>query len=300
MASSPDANLTSRISHLISGDQTMLEKFADKASDLAFSLIVAGLILIVTFWLAGVAGKLIHRAIARARKDGDHDVTLQTFMASLARYVIVAAGIVAAIQQLGVQTTSILAVFGAASLAVGLALQGALSNVAAGMMILLFRPYRVGDLIEVGGRTGRVESLDLFATELATPDNVKVVVPNGKVFGDVITNFSAHAKRRVDVVFRVDPKRDLPAVLAGLKARAEADPRIVKTPAPLVEVTGMAELWVEGAVRAWAAREDYVAVKGDLMQAAYLLMGGQAPPPVPERKPPPAAKPAARKRLLRR
>jgi len=93
---------------------------------------------------------------------------------------------------------------------------GRAANVAAGVMILLFRPYRVGDLIEVGGRTGRVEALDLFATELATPDNVKVLAPNGKVFGDFITNFSAHKSRRVDVVFRIDPKRDLAAVLVGL------------------------------------------------------------------------------------
>jgi len=297
MAPAPDPSLVNRLSHMISGDQTMLEKLADKAGDLAFGLVVAAIIMLATFWLAGLASKLIHKAIARSRKDGDHDVTLQTFIASLARYVIIAAGIVAAIQQLGVQTTSILAVFGAASLAVGLALQGALSNVAAGVMILLFRPYRVGDLIEVGGRTGRVESLDLFATELATPDNVKVMVPNGKVFGDVITNFSAHKNRRVDVVFRIDPKKDLAAVLTGLKARAEADPRVQKTPTPVAEVTGMAELWVEGAVRAWAAKDDYVGVKQDLMQAAYLLAGGAELPPVPEKKAPPAAKPATKRRM---
>jgi len=282
-------------------DQTLVEKLADKAGDLAINLIVAAVILLVTFWLAGAAAGLIRRSIARANKHGETDVTLQTFMASLARYVIIGAGILAAVQKLGVQTTSILAVFGAASLAVGLALQGALSNVAAGVMILLFRPYRVGDQIEVGGRIGRVEALDLFATELATPDNVKVLVPNGKAFGDVISNFSAHDKRRVDVVFRIEAKRDLTPVLIGLRARAEADPRVLKTPAPVVEVTGMAELWVEGAVRAWAAREDYVALKADLMQAAYLLAGGNEPPPPPERKPP-AVKPAAQRRrgLLKR
>lgn len=297
MAAVPDPTLIDRMRHLVHGDETMFEKLADKGGELAISLFVAALILIATFWLAAAAANLIRRSIARARK-GDHDVTLQTFVASLVRYVIIAAGIVAAIQQLGVQTTSILAVFGAASLAVGLALQGALSNVAAGVMILLFRPYRVGDQIEVGGRIGKVESLDLFATELATPDNVKVMVPNGKVFGDVITNFSAHQNRRVDVVFRIDPKKDLAVVLAGLKSRAEADPRVQATPAPVVEVTGMAELWVEAAVRAWAAREDYVGVKSDLMQAAYLLSGGLELPPTPERKSPP--KPAAKKRGLLR
>jgi small conductance mechanosensitive channel len=298
MAAAPDPSLIDRVSHLISGDQTFLEKLADKAGDLAFGLVVAVLILIVTFWLAGLAGRLIRRAIARSPHGETADLTLPTFMASLARYVIIAAGAVAAIQQLGVQTTSILAVLGAASLAIGLALQGALSNVAAGVMLLLFRPYRIGDQIEVGGRLGKVAALDLFATELATPDNVKVMVPNSKVFGDVITNFSAHADRRVDVVFRIEAKRDLTPVLAGLRARAEADPRILKSPAPVIEVTGMAELWVEGAVRAWAAREDYLGVKQDLMQTAYLLNAGQPPPPVPEKKP--ATKVLAKKRTLLR
>jgi small conductance mechanosensitive channel len=288
-----------RVRHLLGVDQTLVEKLADKAGELAFSLFVAALILWATFWLAGAAAGLIRKAIARAPKDGDADVTLQTFMASLTRYVIIAAGIVAAIQQLGVQTTSILAVFGAASLAVGLALQGALSNVAAGVMILLFRPYRVGDQVEVGGRAGRVEALDLFATELATPDNVKVLVPNGKAFGDVISNFSAHDRRRVDVLFRIEAKRELTPVLIGLRERAQADPRVLKEPPPVVEVTGMAELWVEGAVRVWAAREDYVALKSDLMQAAYLLANGAVPPPPPEKKPP-AAKPAAKRRGLLR
>ena len=126
-----------------------------------------------------------------------------------------------------VQTTSILAVLGAASLAVGLALQGTLSNVAAGVMLLLFRPYRVGDVIEVAGRTGTVKALDLFVTELTTPDNLKVVLPNGKVFGDVIVNTSYHTRRRVDAVIKTDLKRDVPALMEGLKARAEANPLVL-------------------------------------------------------------------------
>jgi small conductance mechanosensitive channel len=280
---------------------SMVQKFADKAGDFAISLTVAAAILVVTLWVAGWAAKLIRRGIARMPR-GDHpaDTTLAIFAGSMVRYTIVAIGLIAVLQQLGVQTTSILAVFGAASLAVGLAMQGTLSNVAAGVMILLFRPYRVGDLIEVGGRIGRVEALDLFATELATPDNVKVMVPNGKVFGDVITNYSAHSKRRVDVVFRVDLKRDLPAVLAGLKARAEADPRVLNEPAPAVEVLGMAEAWVEAAVRAWVRREDHGAVKSDLMLAARLLSDGAELPPLPEAKPVVQKPPPKRRRLLRK
>jgi small conductance mechanosensitive channel len=285
----------------VAANLSMVEKFADKAGDFAISLIVAALILAVTLWASGWAARLIRRGIARSAKGGHPaDPTLGLFIASLARYAIVAVGLIAVLQQLGVQTTSILAVFGAASLAIGLAMQGALSNVAAGVMILLFRPYRVGDLIEVGGRTGRVEAVDLFATELTTPDNVKVMAPNSKVFGDVITNFSAHSNRRVDVVFRVDLKRDLPAVLTGLKARAEADPRVLKEPPPTVEVLNMAEVWVEAAVRAWARREDHGAVKSDLMLAARLLADGAELPALPEVKAP-VEKPAVkRRRLLRK
>lgn len=292
-----------RLRDAIGADETMFEKFADKAGDFAVSLVVAGIILVVTFWIAGAVSNLLKKIIGRFPRGGPPDATLQSFVGSLARYAIVVVGLIAVLQQLGVQTTSIIAVLGAASLAVGLALQGTLSNVAAGVMILLFRPYRVGDTIEVAGRTGRVETLDLFATELATPDNVKVTVPNGKVFGDVITNYSAHADRRVDVVFKVDMKRDLQAVLTGLKARAEADPRVLKDPAPTVEVLNMADIWVEGAVRAWARREDYGAVKSDLMLAARLLADGvealpQPPPPKPE--PTPKAAPRRRIPLLKR
>lgn len=290
-----DENITERLNGALSLDHSMIGKFADKAGDLAVSLVVAAIILAVTLWAAGAGARLIRRMIARAR-GGGADATLLTFAGSLVRYVILAVGLIAVLQQLGVQTTSIIAVFGAASLAVGLALQGALSNVAAGVMILLFRPYRVGDLIEVAGRVGRVEALDLFATELATPDNVKVLVPNSKVFGDVITNFSAHGKRRVDVLFKVDLKRDVQAVLAGLEARAGADPRVLKDPVPTVEVLNMTEVYVEAAIRAWAAKEDHAAVKSDLMLSARLLAEGRdapLPAPAPSKAP---AKPAAKRR----
>ena len=279
-------DLVARLQTAVGADQTMWEKLADKAGDLAISLVVAAVILVITLWAAGAAANLIRRLIGRFPRGGPADATLQSFAGSLIRYVVLAVGLIAVLQQLGVQATSIIAVLGAASLAIGLAMQGTLSNVAAGVMILLFRPYRVGDNIEAAGRQGRVEALDLFATELATPDNVKVLLPNAKVFNDVITNFSAHANRRVDVIFKVDMKRDIQAVLNGLRARAEADPRVLKDPPPTVEVLNMADVWVEAVVRAWAPRECYPALKSDLMLAARLLAdGAEVPPPPP---PPPA------------
>lgn len=301
MAEPLHEEVAQRLSQSLNADENLLHKFIDAAGDLAVNLVVGLIILVVTLWAAGWASRLVRRLIAQAHRHGPPDVTLQTFAGSLARYVVIIVGFVAVLSQLGVQTTSILAVLGAASLAVGLALQGALSNVAAGVMLLLFRPYRVGDVVEIAGRTGTVQALDLFVTELATPDNVKVVFPNGKVFGDVIVNTSFHERRRVDVTFRVDLKRDVPALLAALKARAEANPLVQKEPAVGAEVTGISEAFVEGAVRAWVERTDYGSVKADLLLAARLLAQdeAQAMPPLPAPKPKaaPAAKPK-RRRLI--
>ncbi|MDP3748960.1 MAG: mechanosensitive ion channel family protein [Phenylobacterium sp.] len=298
-----EREVSRRLADTITADEDVIHKFIDAAGDLAVNLVVAAIILVVTFWAAGWASRLVRRLIGRVHRDGPPDVTLQTFGGSAARYVVVIVGLIAVLQQVGVQTTSILAVVGAASLAIGLALQGTLSNVAAGVMLLLFRPYRVGDVVEIAGRTGTVKALDLFVTELATPDNIKVVMPNAKVFGDVIVNTSHHPRRRVDAIFRVDTKRDVPALLAGLKARAEANPLVLPDPAPMVEMLGMSETFIEAVVRAWVEREDYAVVKADLMLAARLLAdGADTPlPPTPKAKLKPAA-PARkpRRNLVRR
>lgn len=263
-------------------DETVFGHFLDWLGKVAVNLVVAGLILLTTFWVAGWAAKFMRRALARVHRNTP-DPTLESFSASLARYAIIAIGLVAMLQKLGVQTTSIIAVLGAASLAIGLALQGALSNVAAGVMILLFRPYRVGDLIETSTRQGTVKALDLLFTEIATPDNVKVMIPNSKVFGDVILNYSAHRNRRVDVLFKVPLKTDLVAVLKRLRERAENDPRIRKDPAVMIEVTDLSEAFAQAAIRVWTAAADFGPVKTDLMLAAHLLSEDPAradlPPP---------------------
>lgn len=290
-----EREITTRLNQTVRADENVFHKFIDAAGDLAVNLVVAVIILTVTWWAAGWAARLVRRLIARVHGGGPPDVTLQGFAASAARYLVMVVGIIAVLQQLGVQTTSILAVLGAASLAVGLALQGTLSNVAAGVMLLLFRPYRVGDVIEVAGRTGTVRALDLFVTELTTPDNLKVVLPNGKVFGDVIVNTSYHSRRRVDAVIKTDLKRDVPALMEGLKARAEANPLVLEDPAPAVELTGMSEAFVEVTVRAWVEAGDFGAVKADMMLAGRLLADGseQLPAlPAPRAKPaPPKKKP---------
>ncbi len=264
----PDAQLPSIAK--FKADETMLGHFLDWLGQVAVNLVVAALILGLTFWVAGWAARVVRRAISRVHRNNP-DPTLETFGASLVRYAIVAVGLVAVLQKLGVQTTSIIAVLGAASLAIGLALQGALSNVAAGVMILLFRPYKVGDVIETSTRQGTVKSLDLLFTEIATPDNVKVMIPNSKVFGDVILNYSAHRVRRADVLFKTPLKTDLVMVLKRLRERAESDARIRKDPPVQIEVTDLSEVYAQAAIRVWTAAADFGAVRTDLMLTAHLL-----------------------------
>jgi small conductance mechanosensitive channel len=284
----PDATLLSLAN--VKADETMFGHFLDWLGKLAVNLVVAALILVVTFWVAGWLAGVAKRGLGRVHRKNP-DPTLESFIASLVRYAVVAVGLVAVLQQVGVQATSIIAVLGAASLAIGLALQGALSNVAAGVMILLFRPYKVGDVIETSTRNGTVKSLDLLFTEIATPDNVKVMIPNSKVFGDVIVNYSTHRNRRADVVFKVPLKTDLVSVLQKMRERAEGDPRVRKDPAVMVEVVDLTEAFAQAAVRVWTAKEDYGPVKTDLMLAAHLWAEDptrELPPPRKSKAPDPS------------
>jgi small conductance mechanosensitive channel len=271
-------------------------RLADRASDFAVNLAAAALILIGTIIIANWAARLTRRALDRVQKRRGADPTLRIFAASVVRYTVVIIGGMVVLQQLGVKTTSIIAAVGAASLAIGLAMQGALSNVAAGVMILVLRPFRVGDIVESIGRTGRVQAVDLFVTELATLDNIKIVIPNSKIFGDVIVNHSFHDLRRADTVFHLPLTTNVPALLNRLRDRLLADPRVLKDPPPLVEVTGMAEAWVEVAVRPWARRNDYGLLKADILLCARLLDAdpdAQLPPPAAGPVTPPAPAEAA-------
>lgn len=256
----------------LTGRLHLWDTYGHEIIDFAVRLAVAIVILLATFWAAGWGAKLAREAMGRVhRRQGEPDTTLQSFVGSLTRYLIVIVGMIAVLGQLGVQTTSVLAVLGAASIAVGLALQGTLSNVAAGVMLLLFRPYRVGDLVEVGGKLGTVKTLDLFVTELATVDNLKLIAPNGKIWGDTIVNYSTPTSRRVDVVFHIGPKQDLGAVLEAMKARVAADKRIVAQPAPIFEATNLNEAFAGSAVRVWVRPSDYGAVKTAILLAVQTL-----------------------------
>jgi small conductance mechanosensitive channel len=251
---------------LMDGGADNWRMFFEAVGQLAVSLVIAALILGLTLWASGWAAGLVRRALGRLQRNGAPDATLQGFMASLVRWTVIVVGLMAVLQQLGVQTTSILAVLGAASIAIGLALQGALSNVAAGVMLLILRPYRVGDTVEVNGKIGTVKRLDLFMTMLSDPDNLDIFMPNGKVFGDTIINYSSPDNRRMELHFSVDYDHDMDRAKALLLDCARADPRLLKTPAPWCQVTALTDSAVTVTLRAWARLDVYWDARFDLIQ----------------------------------
>jgi small conductance mechanosensitive channel len=252
---------------LMLGDGELLRQMADAAAGLAVSLAMAGVILVGTVWAADWASRLVARAIGRAHRRGPPDTTLMSFAASLVRYIVIIVGLIAMLGQLGVKTTSVIAVLGAASLAIGLALQGALSNVAAGVMLLILRPYRVGDSVEIAGKAGTVRGLDLFSTRLSSSDNLSVHVPNSKVFGDTIVNMSSPVSRQVTLDFVIDYEDDVDRALLTLLACAGADPKVKDQPVPWARMTAMGERGVTVSLRAWFAVADFDGGRYDLMKA---------------------------------
>jgi small conductance mechanosensitive channel len=244
--------LRSEVHAALSGDPVAWRQTLDAAGGLAVNLVTAVFILIATLWLSNWIAGATRRAIGRLHHTGGPDATLQGFASSLVRWLVLIIGAIAVLQELGVQTTSILALLGAGSLAIGLAMQGALSNVAAGVMLLLLRPYRVGDVVEINGRIGTVRRLDLFMTELSDPDNLSIHMPNGKVFGEMIVNFTTPRTRRMELAFNVDYQDDLDQALALLIDCAKADARVLAEPAPWSAVTALAASSVTVTLRAWA------------------------------------------------
>lgn len=263
-AKTADPAFTDTLSRAFSGDPEMLRNLAAIAAAFSLRLIVAGLILAVTLWAAKRLANAAERGMERVHRHNPGDRTLATFASALVKYVIIAIGLIAVLQQLGVQATSVLAVLGAASLAIGLALQGALSNVAAGVMILLLRPYRIGDKVELNGRQGVVQGMDLFNTKLLDYDGLTLYLPNGKVFGEMIVNITQAGRRRIDLTFGVDYEDDLDLALELLTKAAADDSRVLAEPKPWAKVTALADSSVSVTLRCWSATDDWMNVKFDL------------------------------------
>jgi len=239
-----------------------IEGWIPMLTDVAIQAGIAILIFVIGRWLANLVTKTLKRTMAKANVDD----TLTNFLGNLVYYLLLVAVVIATINQLGVETTSLLAVLGAAGLAIGLALQGSLSNFAAGVMIVGFRPYKVGDFIEAGGVSGVVEQVQIFTTIMRTGDNKKIIVPNSQVMAGEITNYSANPTRRVDLVAGCGYDDDLDKVRKVLEGIIAAEDRVLADPAPTIAVSELADSSVNFVVRPWVNSGDYWPVYFELTE----------------------------------
>ncbi len=247
-------------------DRYIVNTFVKGGPELLSNFLGAVVIFYAGRWLAGVAERILNRLLVNARVDE----TLTKFLCRITYALLMCAVALAGLEKLGVRTTSLTAVLAAAGLAIGMALQGSLSNFAAGVMIILFRPFKVGDLIEAAGTKGIVEEIHIFSTMLRTPDNVDIIVPNSTVTGGNITNYSSKPIRRIDLIVGCGYSDDLLAVKQFLQRLVEEDPRVRTDPAPVVAVNELGESSVNFVVRPWVKNADYWTVKWELTERIKL------------------------------
>ena len=213
-----------------------------------------------------IAGWLSNAVRTQISKRPGVDETLGSFFGSVVRWFATAAVFIASLQVFGVQATSFVAVLGALTLAIGLSLQGALGNIAAGVMIMLFRPYKMGDYIEIDGQAGTVKDINLFQTILATVDNVKIIVPNTQAIDGPIKNFSGFATRRCDILYGIDYDDDMDKAIGIIKSFVDRDERILQDPEPFIRVVNLGDSSVDIQARLWCATSDYWPLKFDMIK----------------------------------
>lgn len=239
-----------------------------QAGDMGIAWIQAHYINVILAILIFFIGKLIARLVARGSKKvmlkANLDTILVDFLAGIIRVTIIIFAIVAALSQLGIQTASLIAIIGAAGLAVGLALKDSLQNFASGVMLIMFRPFKAGDFVEMAGVSGVVEKISIFSTLMRSGDNKEIIVPNGKIYGGNIVNFSARPTRRVDMVFGISYDDDIKKAKEVMTEILLADERVLKDPAPVVVVSALADSSVNFNVRPWVNAADYWPVYWDM------------------------------------
>jgi small conductance mechanosensitive channel len=238
----------------------------EKGVTFGLNLLSAIVVYFVGKWIAGFALTLLGKVFERAKIDE----TLARFLTAIARALLMTFVILMAVNRLGIDTTSLAAIMAAAGVAVGFALQDSLSNFAAGVMIILFKPFKVNDFVEAGGIAGTVEEISIFSTLMRTGDNKQIIVPNGSVIGSNIVNYSAKSTRRVDLTVGCGYGDDLRAVKAFLNELVRTDSRILVDPEPVVAVSELGDSSVNFVVRPWVKSEDYWAVKWDLNERIKL------------------------------
>ena len=237
-------------------------KPSDSFVHAGLKILIALLILLVGMWLAARLANFTQRALNRAQVD----VTLSGFMRNAVYGMLIALLIVIALNQAGVSTAPLVAALGAAGLAIGLALQGSLSNLAWGVLLVIFRPFRVGDYVTAGGVEGTVEQVNLMHTLLVMPDNREAIVPNAKIGTDAIINMSRRGTRRFELKVGIGYKDDIGRAIAEIERLFAADPRILKQPAPAVVMGGLGDSTVDLLIRAWTGTADFWATQSDLLR----------------------------------
>lgn len=240
-----------------------MDTLVTTVQDLVVANLPAFMAAVLTLVVGWVAARVCASVARRVTLRGTDQPTLAAFVGRVVSMAVIAVAIIAALARLGVNTTSMAAVLGAAGLAVGFALQDSLSNFASGVMIMVFRPFSVGDFVEAGGVSGTVEEVQVFATILKTGDNKTVIIGNSAVTGGSITNYSAKATRRVDMVFGIGYSDDIPRAKQVIADLLEADARVLKEPAVTIGLVELADSSVNFAVRPWVKKEDYWAVYFD-------------------------------------
>ena len=247
-----------------------MENFADTLnlwiSTYAVKAVVAIAVFIIGKWLARWAANLVEKAMGKSGVE----TTLTKFLSKLIYYTLMVVVLISAAGQLGIKTTSFLAILGAAGLAIALALKDSLANFASGVMIILFRPFKVGDFVTAGGNTGSVKHIDIFSTVLMTGDNQRIIIPNSAITGGAITNVNAEETRRIDLVIGIGYDDDIKQAKATLEEIVKNDSRILTDPAPKIAVAELADSSVNFVVRPWVKTADYWAVRFDLTENIKL------------------------------
>ncbi len=235
------------------------------------NIVMALVIYVIGKTVVSIVVNLVKKLLVKAKMD---DILIN-FVCSIMSSILILFVIVAALDQLGIDTTSFIALLGAAGLAVGLALQSSLQNFAAGVMLIIFRPFKAGDFVEAGGTSGVVEDISIFSTTLKTGDNREVIVPNGSIYGGTITNYSAKETRRIDMVFGIGYDDDIRLAKEIINTVVSSDERVLKEPETLIAVSELADSSVNFAVRPWVKSADYWGVKFDLTEKIKLAFDEQ-------------------------
>lgn len=244
-----------------------LQKWADSGYDLIM-IYAPRLIMAIVIWFIGLwIIKFLLKGIKKTLEKGDYDISLKKFMLNLMGWALKILLIVVVLGTVGIETTSFAAILAAAGLAIGLSLQGSLANFAGGILIMIFKPFRVGDTIQAQGELGTVKEIDIFTTKLNSPDNKQIIIPNGSLSNGNITNFSSQGTRRIDFTFGVDYGSDIKQTKEILMNQLTSHPKVLKDPAPVVSLMELADSSINFIARPWVNTEDYWTVYFEITES---------------------------------